>query len=715
MSTRRRVRLVRQVDQTECGLCCCAMVLRSAGSRRDIADLRTRFNVGRDGLNLRDLVRILTDCGARPRAYECDAAGLAGLALPAICFWDRRHYVVVERISTRGAVVVDPGNGRSRIELSELAAHFSGLAVLVDGCAPGERSSASSPGRTLLRLVSTRVWLVIAALLAALVSTLATLALPDLLGRVFTGDGSAGAMAVLTGMALGYALLIAGRSMVALIASVAIGKSMSERVFSHLLRLRYSYFANRGTGELLFDLEAVQQLRALIVTDLIGVTVGVVVVGTLVVWLATLTLAALAVAVVAIGLMVGLTWASGRTLRGAALEETRQRAELQSVQIAALSAIEAVKTNAMEAHYTRRWRRVNDAVQGHYTRLQSLQAMFTSVASGIQLVGPIVIVLAVSGGSGTASTATVVAVQALGGFLLGQVASVAGASAQIANGWTLLERVTAVLAQPVDERFRGDLTPPPRAPRVALREVSFRYASYSEDVLHQVTIDAQPGAMTAIVGPSGCGKSTIGRILAGLYTPGSGSVELDGRLFDDFQRDAFYRNVAYVPQSIVLDRGTLRENIAWGVGEIDDDAIRRAADRVGLGADIEALPLGLDTPVAKLGDNFSGGQRQRIALARAALKEAGLVILDEATSSLDSRTEHTVTDYFTRMSATRVVIAHRLSTVRDADRIYVLDDGRVSQVGTHNELIAVDGLYRTLYATSVRDADDEHDLIEGAR
>jgi ABC-type multidrug transport system fused ATPase/permease subunit len=250
---------------------------------------------------------------------------------------------------------------------------------------------------------------------------------------------------------------------------------------------------------------------------------------------------------------------------------------------------------------------------------------------------------------------------------------------------------------------------------VALREVSFRYASYSEDVLHQVTIDAQPGAMTAIVGPSGCGKSTIGRILAGLYTPGSGSVELDGRLFDDFQRDAFSRNVADVPQSIVLDRGTLRENIAWGVGEVDDDAIRRAADRVGLGADIEALPLGLDTPVAQLGDNFSGGQRQRIALARAALKEAGVVILDEATSSLDSRTEHTVTDYFTRMSATRVVIAHRLSTVRDADRIYVVDDGRVSQVGTHSELIAVQGLYRTLYATSVRDADTEHDLIEGAR
>lgn len=155
-----------------------------------------------------------------------------------------------------------------------------------------------------------------------------------------------------------------------------------------------------------------------------------------------------------------------------------------------------------------------------------------------------------------------------------------------------------------------------------------------------------------------------------------------------------------MPQTIVLDRGTLRDSIAWGVDPVSDEEVLRAAARVGLAEEITALPLGLDTPVAQLGQNFSGGQRQRIALARAALKRARVVVLDEATSSLDYRAESLVTQYFRDLAATRVVIAHRLSTIVDADCIYVLDRGRIVQAGTHHELVDQPGLYRDLYARS---------------
>jgi len=701
---RRKTHLVQQMNQTECGLCCCAMLLRSWGSRRTIADLRARYEIGRDGVNVRDIVDILRENGARPHVFETGTSGLVALNLPAICHWDGHHYVLVDRISARGATVYDPGNGRSIIGMAELEKRFSGIAVTIDTCDPGKPSRLASPTATLLSMAHGRLGLLLATLAAALVSTLATLALPQLLTRVFPDTSGApqivGPVAILAGIALGYALLLAARAVVALVTSVAVGKDMYERVFSHLMRLRYAYFTNRGSGELLFDLDAVQRLRALIATDLISVVVGVVVIATLLGWLATLSLAALGVAAVVIGLLIALTTLSGHALRHASVEETRQRAELQSVQIAALSAIETVKTNAMEDSYISRWRGANDAVQREFSNLQALQAVFTSLTAGLQLVGPIVIVMVVSLESDTRSTATVVAVQALGGFLLGQVSAVAGSLTQVTQGWTLLERVTAVIAQPVDDRFVGaaHIGPDPVGLRVS--SVSFSYATFSDKVLDEVNLNIPAGSMTAIVGPSGSGKSTLGRLLAGLYAPTLGTISLGDLPLEEYDRKAFFRDVAYVPQTIVLDRGTLRDSIAWGVDPVSDEEVLRAAARVGLAEEITALPLGLDTPVAQLGQNFSGGQRQRIALARAALKRARVVVLDEATSSLDYRAESLVTQYFRDLAATRVVIAHRLSTIVDADCIYVLDRGRIVQAGTHHELVDQPGLYRDLYARS---------------
>jgi ABC-type bacteriocin/lantibiotic exporter with double-glycine peptidase domain len=547
--------------------------------------------------------------------------------------------------------------------------------------------------------------LLAATLLVALGSALTTLWLPTVLsvtfgGRAGSGGTSALPFAVLAGVVIANTLILLVRSLVSLISATAVGKAMSEAVFSRMLRLPYGHLVHRGVGELLFTLDSVQRLRALITTDFIVVVVGLVMVGTLLVWLAVQSWTAALVALGLVALLALLALMSGRGVRRLSLEETRRRAELQSIQVTALSGLESIKTNAMEDHYVARWRRTNDAVQRYSVGLQSVQSGFTSLSASLQLVGPILIVLIItSGSSGGPVAATIVSVQALVGLLLGQVGQVTGSFSQVAQGWTLLERVSEIMVRPEDDTFAGAAAPPPGA-EIAVLDVTFSYATFSPAVLDGVTLHVPAGAKVALVGPSGSGKSTLGRLIVGLSRPTTGQITIGGRELHEYGRHPFYSNVAYVPQNVVLDSGTLRDNIAWGAGEVDDDAILLAAERVGLSEDIAALPLGLDTPVAQLGQNFSGGQRQRVALARAALKRVSLVVLDEATSSLDNRAEATVTRYFSSLAATSVVIAHRLSTVIDADVIYVMAAGRVVEHGTHADLIRQDGLYRELYRRS---------------
>lgn len=230
-------------------------------------------------------------------------------------------------------------------------------------------------------------------------------------------------------------------------------------------------------------------------------------------------------------------------------------------------------------------------------------------------------------------------------------------------------------------------------------QVAFRYPSRPDvAVLNAISFDIQAGSQVAIVGPSGAGKSTIASLLLRFYTPDSGEIYFDGLPAGSLELSALRQQMAYVPQEVLLFGGTIRENIAYGEPDASDDRIRAAARQANALDFIEQFPEGLETVVGERGIQLSGGQRQRIAIARAVLKNPRILILDEATSSLDSESERLVQDALDKLmrGRTSVVIAHRLSTIRGADNILVLDRGEVAETGTHDTLIAQDGIYRKL-------------------
>ncbi|WP_127841766.1 cysteine peptidase family C39 domain-containing protein [Actinomyces wuliandei] len=390
---RRRPKLVRQLNQTECALCCCAILLRSQGSSVTMNDLRLRYTVGRDGLNIAHIAEILRQEGATPHVFAVTADEVIGLREPAICHWNSNHYVVVDPRNNVRIRIVDPGAGVIRLGFQEFSDKFGGYAITIDPHPEPVRRNVPTAFSVLWRLARSHVLLLLITLAVALGSALATLWLPQLLSATFSMDiaGSSSLLwplSVLAGIALGYALLTLTRSIVSLIAATAVGKSMSQTVFSRMMRLPYGDLAHRGVGDLLFTLDSVQRLRMLITTDFIVVVVGAIMVTTLIIWLTVVSPLAGIVAVGLIVLLVVLALASGRGVRRFSLEETRRRAELQSIQVSAVSGLESIRTNAMEDAYIQRWRTSNNSVQRYSVGLQSIQGVFTALSASMQLVDP---------------------------------------------------------------------------------------------------------------------------------------------------------------------------------------------------------------------------------------------------------------------------------------------------------------------------------------
>ncbi|MBI4231496.1 MAG: ABC transporter ATP-binding protein, partial [Planctomycetes bacterium] len=267
-------------------------------------------------------------------------------------------------------------------------------------------------------------------------------------------------------------------------------------------------------------------------------------------------------------------------------------------------------------------------------------------------------------------------------------------------------RIFSLLDTPSAIRDRPDAAALPRARGdVAFESVRFIYRR-GEPVLHDLTLRVPTGTTLGVAGPTGAGKSTLIKLLLRFHDPTEGRVTLDDRDLRDLPLAALRRNVALVSQDVFLFDGTVRDNIAYGDPEASEEAVRRAARQACAEEFIERLPRGYDAWIGERGIKLSGGQRQRIALARAILKDAPVLILDEATSSVDTETERLIQENLAAITRgrTAIVIAHRLSTIRRADRIVVLDAGRLAEEGTHDELVARGGVYASLWAVQSGEA-----------
>lgn len=700
----KRVVYIPQMEMTECGAASLAMILGFHGHNASLPDVRQACGVSRDGASALAILRAARRYGLEAEGVKADLADLAKLPCPAILHWGFDHFLVLERMGKKAATLVDPAYGRRRAGMDELNRNFTGAALIFEPTAvfvqqPSLRPSISKYREILRESLPSLAQILLAALALQLLSLTLPLANQILVDRVILPRQEAwlwGVAAALGVTALGASLLTFVQGWVVLGLHARMDDSLMTRFLEHLLHLPWSFFLQREAGDLLQRIQSNATLRDF----LGGQAVRAILDGVLLTSFAALMIAyhpKLGLMVITFGifqvLLMFLIRSRNRQLLVTELAATgRESGSL----LEALTGFETTKASAGETRMVQRWsHRVTarvDASVGRQRLVLAFGAVMTFFESGTSAL------VFLYGGrevlNHQMTLGVFIAFLTLQSLFLAPLVALLEAMGEIMYLGIHLRRLDDVMETAVEPS--GLLDPGPLRGAISLRGVSFAHAPGALPVLNDITIDIRPGEKIALVGPTGAGKTTLARLILGMHLPTRGTVTFDGMDLRDLDLRALRKRVGVVLQETFLFDDTVRANLDLGDGSLSMERLRSAAQMACVDGVIDALPGGYHCLVGENGCGLSGGQRQRLSLARALAPEPVILLLDEATSSLDLETEARIHLNLARLGCTRILIAHRLATVRDADRILVLWEGRIIQEGTFETLAKQEGLFREM-------------------
>ncbi len=708
-----RTPTVLQMEAVECGAASLAMVLGHHGRHVPLEELRIACGVSRDGSRASNLLKAARSYGLTAKGMQMDTAALADVAAPAILFWEFNHYVVYDgtgrRFGRRGVFVNDPGKGRRFVPREDFDTSFTGVVLVMEpgadftegGRRPGvfgalparlRGTAGTLPAAVLASLLLVVVGAAVPALSRTYIDTFLIGGRTSSLGVLFTSMAACVLLTVVLTW-LQQANLLRGR----LISSTL----SSARFLRHLLRLPVTFFAQRSPADLVQRLGSNDAVAETLARDLAAAGVDAVVVVLYALLLYTydpqLTFVGIGVAllnIVAMRVVVRL-----RATRTAKLRADTAR--LTNTAYTGVQLIETMKATGGEDGYFRTWAGQHATTLEEQQRLGVPSAWLGVVAPTLATLNSALILWI--GGlravEGHLSVGLLVAFQALVARFtapLTRLNGVAGRIQDFAADVARLKDVESFRADPLHTRGAGGTSTRRLQGHIELEDVSFGYSPLDKPLLTGFDLTVGPGRQVALVGGSGSGKSTVSRLIAGLYAPWEGVIRIDGQRLEDIPRGALAASVSFVDQDVFLFEGSVRDNVALWDPSVPDEAVVAALKDAVLYDVVARRPGGIHSRVEQDGRNFSGGQRQRLEIARALVRDPSILVLDEVTSALDAETEQTVMDNLRRRGCACVVIAHRLSTVRDSDEIVVLDHGTVVERGRHAELLAAGGAYAAL-------------------
>lgn len=708
-----RTPTILQMEAVECGAAALAILMAYHGKFVTLEELREACGVSRDGSKASNMVKAARTYGFSAKGYRKEPAELGTLALPFIVFWNFNHFLVVEGFKNGRVYLNDPASGPRTVTEEEFDQAFTGVVLAIE---PGPDFKPSGASRGLLAGLKSRLPLTEPALLYLILVGLA-LVIPGLVLPVFTKTFVDGYLigrmdSWVKPLLLGMALTALVRGVLTWLQSYYLTRfqtklalSMSSKFLWHVLRLPMVFYAQRSAGDISARVGTNDRVAALLTGDLATTVLNVLMVvfyaGLMLSYDVTLTLIGMSIAALnVIFLRLIMRRSSDLTQR-----LVNDGGKLMGTSMSGLQMMESIKASGMEADFFTKW-------SGHQTKVMNGQQSAGSIGVAMMVVPPFLtavnttLILSLGGlrvMDGYMTMGMLVAFQSLMASFIDPINQLVSMGKKIQEVKGDMNRLDDVLQYRSDPQLNAaerstavDTLVPRLEGHVELRNVTFGYSKLEAPLIENFSLILKPGARVALVGASGCGKSTIAKLVSGLYEPWSGEILFDGKPRSAVGRQALIHAMAMVSQEVTLFEGSLRDNLNMWDLSIPEGQVVQAAKDACIHDVITARPGGYDSKVQEGGGNFSGGQRQRVEIARALAINPRILVLDEATSALDPLTEMQVDDNVRRRGCTCLIVAHRLSTIRDCDEIIVLDKGRVVERGTHAQMRGAEQLYARL-------------------
>lgn len=710
----RKTPTVYQMEGTECGAASLSMIMGYYGKHIPLDKLRVDTGVSRDGCRASKIIQ-----GARKYGFDAQGQRMGIEALkkdavtPCIIHWNFNHFVVYEGVQNNHAYINDPAQGRRRLTMQELDEGFTGIVLLFT---PNQSFTKTKNKGTLLSFAKTRLkgqgLPILCLVLLGLLLAFPGLILP-VFSRVFIDDilgaGKTGWLKPLITAMIGTALFQAAftyyRKHILMGLQNKLSLLSAHSFLSHMFRLPMSFYDQRYTGDLAQRVSNNDSVCEFLVGDLAENVLNLIVSVFYLILLLSYSPLLTVIGLVTIALNFAVMKLTSDTMSRSIMKMQQDEGGMIGVILSGINIITTLKAAGVESRYASR-------VLGHYAKTATKKQQHGKLMQIVNAVPEITnqicnILVLMFGGmlviNGSMTAGMLIAFNTMLSAFMAPVNDMIGFVQKIQQVKADMNRVDDILHYEQDEIYRQEtkreVGTEKLSGKIELQDISFGYSRLEKPLIEGFNFKLPSGSSIAFVGASGSGKSTVAKVISGLYLPWSGSIVVDRTLLSKVSPEIINCSVSTVSQEISLFSGTVRDNITmWNKTIRDEDVIQAAKDACIHDA-ITKKPGAYEYPLTEGGRNVSGGQRQRLEIARALVTNPTILVMDEATSALDAITEKEIVDNIKRRGCTCIIVAHRLSAIRDCDEIIVMDAGKIVQRGSHNQLVQMPGHYQKLIST----------------
>lgn len=705
-----KVPVVMQMEALECGAASLAMICAYYNKWIPLEQIRVDCGVSRDGANAKNLLVAARNYGFTAKGYRYEPDDLKKHGkFPCIIHWNFNHFVVLDGFKGKKAVINDPAKGNYTVSMETFDKSFTGICLMFE---PNENFVPSGKRKSVLSFAVKRlsgakvavVFVVFTTLISALIGVITPAFSRIFMDRLLTHESPDWFYPFLIALSAMSALQLVISALETYYSNRINGKLAtvgSSTFMWKVLHLPMEFFSQRLAG----DIQGRQGSNAGIANSVVNTFAPLALNAIMMVfYLVVMIRYSWILTLVGLSSLVINAWMSSIISKkrvNITRVSMRDSGKLAGATVAGVEMIETIKASGAENGFFERWAGYQASVNAQkvkYAKINQYLGMIPSVVSTIT--GIVVLTLGVwFAMEGTFTVGMIMAFQGVLSSFSAPATTFISAGQTIQEMRTQMERVEDVMEYREDDCYKTEVKEESFAKlkgNIELKNITFGYSRLSDPVIKDFSLNIKPGQRVALVGTSGCGKSTISKLVSGLYQPWSGEILYDGKHLSEIDRDVFTGSLAVVDQEITLFEGTISDNIKMWDNSIEDFEMILAARDAQLHEEIMHRDGGYNYRIAEGGKDFSGGQRQRLEIARVLAQDPSIIILDEATSALDAKTEYDLVKAVKDRGITCIVVAHRLSTIRDCDEIIVLDHGVTVERGTHEELYAKGGKYTQL-------------------